>query len=167
MSCVLQMVVVFLCVLTVLTGIMIRLIYTREELLECRAHAGTPPTDIAAELRRRRRGKRAGIKTRERRQRNRRRYQPCLPSVVMGNMRSLANKLDEIATLTSSQQEYRECSLLCLTETWLKGDIPDGAVEIPGFTLVRADRGIQSSKRKGGGLAVFVNSKWCPPFPWR
>lgn len=32
---------------------------------------------------------------------------------------------------------------------------------IPGFTLVRADRGTQSGRRKGGGLAVFVNSKWC------
>lgn len=79
----------------------------------------------------------------------------------MGNVRSLANKLDEITTLANSQREYRECSLLCFTETWLNEDIPDCAVEIPGFTLVQADRGTQSGKRKGGGLAVFVNSKWC------
>lgn len=32
---------------------------------------------------------------------------------------------------------------------------------IPGFTLVRTDRGTQSGRRKGGGLAIFVNSKWC------
>lgn len=106
LSCILS------CVLCVLTPtlpdwiIMTILAYTREELLECRAHTGPPPTDIPAELRKRRRGKRAGAKTRERRQRNRTRYKPCLPSVVMGNVRSLANKLDEITTLANSQREY-------------------------------------------------------------
>ncbi len=33
-------------------------------------------------------------------------------------------------------------------------------LEVTGFTLVRADRGKQSGKKRGGGLAVFVNSKW-------
>lgn len=120
---------------------MTMLAYTREELLECRAHTGPPPTDIPAELRRRRRGKRAGAKTSDRRQRNRTRSKPCLPSVVMGNVRSLADKLDEVTTLANSPREYRECSLLCFAETRLNGDTPDRAVEIPGFTLVRADRG--------------------------
>lgn len=58
-----------------------------------------------------------------------------------------------------------ECSLLCFTETWLIRYIPDCLVELDGFTLVRAFRGQQSSrkKKKKGGLAVFVNSKWCNP----
>ena len=36
-------------------------------------------------------------------------------------------------------------------------------MEPEGFTVVRADRDKQSGKKKGGGLAVFVNSRWCNP----
>eukprot|EP00064_Thunnus_orientalis_P014779 superscaffoldBa00002622_g14826 len=48
------------------------LTYTREELLEYRVHMGAPPPDILAELRSRQSEKRAGVKKRERWQRNRR-----------------------------------------------------------------------------------------------
>ncbi len=51
--------------------------------------------------------------------------------------------------------------MFCFTETWLNGNIPDSLLEQAGFTLVRPDRGKQSGKKRGGGLAVFVNSKWC------
>ena len=37
----------------------------------------------------------------------------------MGNVRSLANKMDELTALSRSQGEDRECSLMCLTDTWL------------------------------------------------
>ncbi len=80
---------------------------------------------------------------------------------VMGNVRSLTNKTDELAALVSSQRALRECSLLCFTETWLIVNTPDSLLELVGYMLVRADWGKQSSKNRGGGLAVFVNSKWC------
>ncbi|KAI3354787.1 hypothetical protein L3Q82_004534 [Scortum barcoo] len=80
----------------------------------------------------------------------------------MGNVRSLPNKMDELAALTRHQREYRECSLL-LAETWLTALTPDTAAELDGFTLLRADRSKESGKRKGGGLAVFVNDRWCNP----
>lgn len=42
--------------------------------------------------------------------------------------------------------------------------IQDANVELTGFLTVRADRDpIQSDKNKGGGLALFVNTKWCNP----
>lgn len=81
----------------------------------------------------------------------------------MGNVRSLTNKTDELAALVKTQREYRESSLLCFTETWLHGDIPDCLVEPDGFTVVRADRDTRSGKKRGGGLAVFINNKWCNP----
>ncbi|KAI3367090.1 hypothetical protein L3Q82_008125 [Scortum barcoo] len=81
----------------------------------------------------------------------------------MGNVRSLPNKMDELAVLTRHQREYRECSLLLFTETWLTALTPDTAAELDGFTLLRADRSKESGKRKGGGLAVFVNDRWCNP----
>ncbi|KAI3357165.1 hypothetical protein L3Q82_015622 [Scortum barcoo] len=72
--------------------------------------------------------------------------------------------MDELAALTRHQREYRECSLLLFTETWLTALTPDTAAELDGFTLLRADRrSKESGKRKGGGLAVFVNDRWCNP----
>ncbi|TWW54745.1 hypothetical protein D4764_0240700 [Takifugu flavidus] len=63
----------------------------------------------------------------------------------------------------NKQREYRESSLLLFTETWLTVLTPDTAAQLEGFTLLRADRSRESGKRKGGGLAVFVNDRWCNP----
>ena len=66
--------------------------------------------------------------------------------------------------LTSTQREYRESSILCFTETWLHEQIPDSNVTVPGFQTVRADRDTTATgKKKGGGLAVLVNNRWCNP----
>ena len=48
----------------------------------------------------------------------------------MGNVRSLANKTDELAGLVRTQRVYRESSVLCFTETWLHEDIPDANVTV-------------------------------------
>ncbi|KAK0135139.1 putative RNA-directed DNA polymerase from transposon X-element [Merluccius polli] len=111
-------------------------------------------------LRRRRRGCRSGVKRREKK----RRFKQAVPAVIMGNVRSLGNKTDELAALVKTQREYRECSIFCFTETWLHLRIPDSSVEIPGFSLVRGDRDFEKSrKKKGGGLAVYVSERWCNP----
>ena len=39
-----------------------------------------------------------------------------------------------------------------VTETWLSDDIPDEALYIPGFTIVRNDR----STGRGGGVAIYI-----------
>ncbi len=56
----------------------------------------------------------------------RRSYKPFLPSVIMGNVRSLPNKMDELAT--KMQQEYSESNIMYFTETWLHGHILDANV---------------------------------------
>ena len=72
----------------------------------------------------------------------------------MRNFNSLPNKSDELEILVKTQKVYRECCLLCFTETWLNQNISD----YPGFTLIWSDRDAQASaKKKGGGLALFVN----------
>ena len=82
----------------------------------------------------------------------------------MGNVRSLANKMDELAGLVRTQRVFRESSVMCFTETWLHEDIPDSNVTVDGFQTVRADRSHrESGKRKGGGLAILINNKWCHP----
>ncbi|KAI3351282.1 hypothetical protein L3Q82_005618 [Scortum barcoo] len=45
-----------------------------------------------------------------------------------------------LVCMTRHQREYRECSLLLFTETWLTALTPDTAAELDGFTLLRADR---------------------------
>ncbi|KAK2811705.1 hypothetical protein Q5P01_000176 [Channa striata] len=62
------------------------------------------------------------------------------------------------------QRVYRETSLPCFTETWLYQDTPDSVVSVNRLTLMRADRtAAESGKKKGGGLAEFVNNSWCNP----
>lgn len=49
-------------------------------------------------------------------------------------------------------------SLMVFTETWLHKGIPDLAVEIEGFSLIRADRTELSGKDRGGGLCMYVSN---------
>lgn len=65
------------------------------------------------------------------------RYTPFLPFILMGNVNPLPNKSDELETLVKlealvrNQRLDRECSLMCLTETWLNRNIPDSCVDLP------------------------------------
>ena len=69
--------------------------------------AGERPT-IPEELKRRRWGCRAGIKQRM----EKRKFKPFIPAVITGNVRSLANKVDELEALIRTQREYRESSIV-------------------------------------------------------
>lgn len=118
---------------------------------------------IPAELRRRPRGCKGGAKLKAELAENRRRYKPSIPSVIMGNVNSLPNKIDELSAL-NNQRIYREISLFIFTETWLNHLVSDANVDLLGFTAVRADRDTQASgKSKGGGLIMYVNNRWCNP----
>lgn len=108
------------------------LTYMREALLMFLAQAGA---DLPAELWRHQQGTRARAKESARRQKNSR-LKPCLLSIILGKVRMLTNKKEELATLVNSQCEYQECNLLCFTETWLKMYIPDCLVELDVFILV-------------------------------
>ncbi|XP_036944052.1 uncharacterized protein LOC119013532 [Acanthopagrus latus] len=138
------------------------IVYTREQLFALSEPAllpGDRPV-VPQELRRRRRGCRSGAKRREKQ----RRHKPAVPAIIMGNVRSLGNKTDELAALVKTQREYRECSIFCFSETWLHSNIPDNSVCVPGYSVVRGDRDWSTSrKKKGGGLALYVSERWCNP----
>ena len=70
----------------------------------------------------------------------RRRYRSVLPSFIVVNVRSLPNKMDELTALTRHQRDYRECSIMVLTETWLTALTPDTDANLDSFQLWRADR---------------------------
>ncbi len=91
--------------------------------------------NIPEELRRTRWGCRVGMQQRMKK----RRFNPCIPVIVTGNVRSLANKMDELEALAKTQREYKECSM-----------IPDSNVTIPGFLTVCVDRDNTASCKKKG-----------------
>ena len=144
-------------------------VYSREELLALRPepktttarHDYTPVlNNIPAELirkRRRKRGKKGGKENRLRRRSTR----PPLPSIVLANVRAIHNKIGTIRTYARYSHDYREASLLCFTETWLKPSKLDSLYEVPGFTLVRLDRGGGGGY---GGVCAYINDRWCRAF---
>ena len=130
-----------------------RIVYARNQLLALWSSAGSPrdthviPPELFCKTSR---GCRAGKKLQEKR----RRFRPAVPSVTMGNLRSICNKADELSALTRHQREYRDSCLLIFSESWLTPDIPDSAVTMDNFHLLRADRTADrtadSGKRQGG-----------------
>ena len=58
----------------------------------------------------------------------RRAHRLPLPAIVLSNVRSLNNKTDELFNLLCTRRELRDSSVLYFTETWLRLDKPDVAI---------------------------------------
>ncbi len=105
-------------------------------------------------------GKRAGIRNRLRE----RAHSPPLSSILLANVQSLENKISDLRTRISFQQDIRDCNILCLSETWLSTSVPDTAVmPSDNFSVLRMDRTAEAGKTKGGGVCFMINKKWCDP----
>ncbi len=50
--------------------------------------------------------------------------QPPSPSILLANVQSLENKMDDLRARTSFQRDIRDCNILCLSETWLTPSVP-------------------------------------------
>ncbi len=106
------------------------------------------------------RGKSAGIRNRLRK----RAHSPPLPSILLANVQSLDNKMDDLRARISFQRDIRDCNIICLTETWLTPSVPDTAVTpSDNFSVLRMDRTAEAGKSKGGGVCFMTNKKWCDP----
>ncbi len=107
-----------------------------------------------------RHGKRTGIRNRLRK----RAHSPPLPSILLANVQSLENKMDDLRARISFQRDIRDCNILCLSETWLTTSVPDTAVTpSDNFSVLRMDRTAEAGKSKGGGVCFMINKKWCDP----
>ncbi len=110
--------------------------------------------------RKKHRGRRAGIRDRLRNKA----HSPPLPSILLANVQSLENKMDDLRARTSFQRDIRDCNILCLSETWLTPSVPDTAVtSSDNFSVLRMDRTAEAGKIKGGGVCFMINKKWCDP----
>ena len=113
----------------------------------------TLPKDIC----KRKRGKKGGVKQRLRKLG----CKPYLPSLILGNVRSIQDKMEELCENVKYSNEFHSASPMYFTETWLSENVADSHVNIEGFSIFHANRTNDSGKLKGGGLCVFVNEQWC------
>ena len=72
------------------------------------------------------------------------------------NIRSLfsKNKFD----MFKQQMIDSNTDIICLSETWLKPELTDNILNIPGYKLVRFDRNWEENGnvKKGGGLCMYI-----------
>ncbi|KAK1791055.1 hypothetical protein P4O66_002099 [Electrophorus voltai] len=150
-----------------------RISYSRDALISLNLHSThlkpsiTPdprwPTEILREnkrrgARKRPLGKRASVRNRLRA----RAHRAPLPSILLANVQSLDNKLDDLRARIKFQRDIRDCNLLCFTESWLNPAVPNHAIQPAKFFSVhRMDRTADSRKSRGGGVCVMVNNSWC------
>ncbi len=73
-----------------------------------------------------------------------------VPSLLLSNTMSLAQKIDEIA-FTIHQKDIQ---LALFTETWLKDLIPDDPINISGYHLFRLDH----KNKQHGGVCSYVKN---------
>ncbi|KAL7832775.1 hypothetical protein SRHO_G00297930 [Serrasalmus rhombeus] len=157
-------------------------ILTRELLLSLQASTnGVVPVSIPVELCRsvfkkncRKRGRRGGIRRRLRSMGlGDRRKLPALPTVLLSNMQSIRNKMDELEAWVKLRYEGREACLLAFTETWLSESDRDEELLISGFSSpLRLDRSPEiTNKHRGGGLSfprmcLSLEGPWGPLYLW-
>ena len=115
-----------------------------KDILLSREQAQIPA--ICVKMRQRKRGQRAGCLLRIRRRSNK----PPLPSILLANVQSLENKIDELRGRLNYHWDNKNCNILCFTEVWLNDDPIN--IQLAGYTVYRQDRTAASGKTRGGGL---------------
>ncbi len=102
-------------------------------------------------------GSRAEVLVRLRKRENR----PPLLSILLSNVESLNNKLDELRSRMVFQLDTKNCNVMVVTETWLDPLIPDLAIVPEEVSIHRQDRTIKSGKSKRGGVRFMVSNQRC------
>ena len=117
-------------------------------------------SDYARGIKRRKRGKRGGVRLRLKKQQLTR---LPLPSLILGNAQSLRNKLDELQGNVRFLRDYKDCCVMAFTESWLTEQDSDTDLSIDGFGVpFRQDRDAEvTGKSRGGGVCIYVNKRYC------
>ncbi|KAK3542697.1 hypothetical protein QTP86_034725 [Hemibagrus guttatus] len=68
--------------------------------------------------------------------------------------------MNELLLLSRTNNDFSNSAALCFTESWLNNAIPDNALNLPGFLLLRADRVTESAgKSRSGGTCFYINER--------
>ena len=70
-------------------------------------------------------------------------------SIIHLNIRSLPKHFDEFRI----SPDLASNDIICFSETWFNNSHFDNCFNIPGYILIRKDRGLAS---RGGGLAIYI-----------
>ena len=73
-------------------------------------------------------------------------------SIFYTNSGDLRNKLPELITVSNA---YKNCKIICVTETKFHSEILDAEINIPNFTVYRSDR---ANGKSGGGSCIYVSN---------
>ncbi len=81
-----------------------------------------------------------------------------LPTILLANVQSLKNKVDELQANIRHLREYKNACILALTETWLTPQDTDSSLALDGFdSPVRLDRDNEvTGKNQGGGVYTSI-----------
>ena len=74
-----------------------------------------------------------------------------LPSIFLSNTRALVSKIEDLEIVVNQNN----VDIVCITETWLTESIPNSAVDIKDYSLVRKDR---KPDKRGGGVCAYIKS---------
>ena len=78
-------------------------------------------------------------------------------NIVFWNIRSLLNKIEDVREKLRDEN----ISVLIISESWLKSDIPNTLVDIDSYTLHRQDRDFTNERghrKRGGEIVIYVNN---------
>lgn len=71
-------------------------------------------------------------------------------SICHVNCQSLYSHFDEFTEFFRRGKYH----VICMSETWLRPEISDAIVRLPGYSLIRNDK----IDRIGGGVGIYVHS---------
>lgn len=91
------------------------------------------------------RGKKTGLLVRLRN----RQHRTPLSSILIVNVQSSENKLDELRARITLHTDTKNCNIFVFTETWLDPSVPDSAIVPEEFSIHRRDRTTDSVKMQG------------------
>ncbi|KAF4116519.1 uncharacterized protein LOC131537087 isoform X2 [Onychostoma macrolepis] len=85
-------------------------------------------------------------------------FQFRLPKIMMSNVRSLPNKIEELEEMMEDAENFNS-DLMFFTETWLNRNSP--SISLEGYMSYKVDRDARlTQKHRGGGLIMLVNEVW-------
>lgn len=86
-----------------------------------------------------------------------------LHSILLCNVQSIRNKVDEIQANVIHLEKFRDACIMAFTKTWLTPADVDTDLTLSGFgAQVRLDRDADvTGKSQGGGVCLYVNQRWC------